>query len=75
MAKRILLIICNMPNKFEVFNFVGDKNLSLDEFIEKMANSRKFTYEYIKDELSGYHPEANADGSKFENFLKNIEKP
>ena len=68
MAKRIVFIIKNMPNNFEVFNFVGDENLSLDEFIEKIAESRNFTYEYLKEELSGYHPEGNADGTKFKNF-------
>jgi len=68
MAKRIVFIINNMPNYFEVFNFVGDDNLTLLEFIEKFSDSKKFTYEYIKEEISGYHHEGNADGSKFKLF-------
>ena len=72
MAKRIVFIINNMPDSFEIFNFVGEENLSLVEFIEKFSASRKFTYEYIKEEISGYHHEGNADGSKFKAFcIKN----
>ena len=68
MAKRIVFIINNMPNYFEVFNFVGDENLSLVEFIEKFSEFREFTHEFIKEEISGYHHEGNADGSKFKTF-------
>ena len=31
---------------------------------------KKYTYEYIKEEINGYHHEGNADGSKFINFAK-----
>ena len=34
----------------------------------------KFTYEYLKDEISGYHHEVNAEGSKFKHFVTLIEK-
>jgi UDP-glucuronate 4-epimerase len=68
MAKRVIFIVNNMPKYFEVFNFVGDENLLLVEFIEKFSKSREFTYEYIKEEISGYHHEGNADGTKFNTF-------
>jgi nucleoside-diphosphate-sugar epimerase len=68
MAKRTIFIINNMPNGFETFNFVGNENLNLVEFINKISNNRKFTYEYIKEDISGYHHEGNADGSKFFKF-------
>ena len=68
MARRVIFIINNMPNYFEIFNFVGDENLSLVEFVEKLSGSREFTYEYKKDELAGYHHEGNADGTKFKEF-------
>jgi nucleoside-diphosphate-sugar epimerase len=74
MARRVVFIINNMPNSFEVFNFVGDENLTLIEFIEKISGSREFTHEYIKEEMSGYHHEGNADGSKFKNFCDNLSK-
>jgi nucleoside-diphosphate-sugar epimerase len=70
MARRIVFIINNMPQCFETFNFVGDENLSLVEFIEKLSGSREFTYEYKKDEMSGYNHECNADGTKFIDFGK-----
>jgi nucleoside-diphosphate-sugar epimerase len=69
MAKRIIFIINNMPNKFEIFNFVGDKNLTLVDFIKIFSGDREFTYEYLKEEISGYHHEGNADGSKFKDFV------
>lgn len=77
MAKRIIFIIQNMPIGFDVFNFVGDKDLSLVEFIKKMSNNKPFTYEYKLDELSGYNPDYNADGTKFlefEKYINNINK-
>jgi dTDP-glucose 4,6-dehydratase len=68
MAKRIIFIIKNMPIGFDVFNFVGDEDLSLIEFIKKMSNDKPFTYEYKIDNLSGYYPDYNADGTKFKTF-------
>jgi hypothetical protein len=53
---------------YDVFNFVGDENLSLVEFITKLSYEKPFTYEYIKEEISGYHHEGNADGTKFLEF-------
>ena len=53
MAKRIIYVINNMPNKFEIFNFVGDKNLTLVDFIKIFSEDREFTYEYVKEEISG----------------------
>jgi nucleoside-diphosphate-sugar epimerase len=75
MASRIVFIINNMPDYFEIFNFVGDENLTLIEFIQKFANSRDFSYEYLKEEITGYHHEGNACGDKFAKFrlkIKNI---
>jgi nucleoside-diphosphate-sugar epimerase len=71
MAKRIIFIIKNMPETFEVFNFVGDENLTLVEFIRLFSEGREFTYEYLKEELAGYHHEGNANGDKFKKFLLN----
>jgi UDP-glucose 4-epimerase len=74
MARRVVFIIQNMQVGCEVFNFVGDKNINLVEFIRNCSNGRLFTYEFIKDELSGYHHEANADGSKFSGFYLSYNK-
>lgn len=68
MAKRTIFIINNMPIGFETFNFVGNENLNLVEFIDKISGNRKFTYEYAKEDINGYHHEGNADGSKFLKF-------
>ena len=70
MARRVVFIIKNMPEGFEIFNFVGDENLTLVEFIDKLSDSKEFTYEYMKEDISGYHHEGNADGSKFAEFCK-----
>jgi nucleoside-diphosphate-sugar epimerase len=71
MAKRIIYIINNMPEKFEIFNFVGDENLTLVDFIKLFSKGREFTYEYLKEDVAGYHHEGNANGDKFKKFLLN----
>lgn len=71
MAEQTLFIINNFPNGFEVFNFVGEDNIDLVEFITKISNSTCFTYEYNKEEIYGYRHECNADGSKFLEFCEN----
>ena len=68
MARRIVYIINNMHVGFEVFNFVGDENISLVDLIIKLSNNKPFTYEYFKDNIDGYHHEGNANGSKFLEF-------
>jgi dTDP-glucose 4,6-dehydratase len=70
MARRIIFIIKNMPIGFDIFNFVGDENLTLVDFINKLSGSKEFTYEYIKEDISGYHHEGNADGTKFLDFCR-----
>jgi hypothetical protein len=70
MAIRIIYIIKNMKEGYEIFNFVGDENLSLVEFITKQSYGKPFTYEYNKEEITGYHHEGNADGTKFSDFYK-----
>jgi len=72
MAIRIIYIMKNMKTGYDVFNFVGDENLSLVDFITKLSYGKQFTYEYIKNEISGYHHEGNADGMKFLEFYKII---
>jgi len=56
---------------YEIFNFVGDDNLSLVEFITKLSHGKLFTYEYKKEEITGYHHEGNANGKKFLDFYTN----
>jgi nucleoside-diphosphate-sugar epimerase len=68
MARRVVFIIKHMPMGCEVFNFVGDKNIALVEFVQLFSNGRPFTYDFVKDELNGYHHEANANGSKFTHY-------
>jgi UDP-glucose 4-epimerase len=65
MARRVVFVIKNMPIGCEVFNFVGDENINLVDFIRNFSNGKPFTYDFVKDELNGYHHEANADGTKF----------
>jgi len=72
MAKRIILIINNMKQGFDVFNFVGDEDLSLEDFIKKLSCGKNFTYEYKIDNLSGYNPDYNANGNKFLEFKNNL---
>ena len=72
MARRTIFIIKHMPYGFEIFNFVGDENLNLVDFINKISGNKKFTYEYKKEEINGYHHEGNADGQKFKDFENNI---
>jgi len=71
MAIRIIYIIKNMKIGYEIFNFVGDDNLSLVEFITKLSHGKLFTYEYKKEEITGYHHEGNANGKKFLDFYTN----
>jgi len=71
MSNRIICIIKNMKIGYDVFNLVGDENLSLIEFITKLSYGKQFTYEYMKEDLSGYHHEGNADGTKYLNCYKN----
>jgi nucleoside-diphosphate-sugar epimerase len=72
MAKRIIFIIQNITIGFDIFNFVGNEDLNLIEFIRKISNDRPFTYEYKIDALSGYNPDYNADGTKFMDFYNKI---
>lgn len=72
MSKRIIFIINNMENGFNIFNFVGDEDLTLVEFIKKLSNNKPFTYEYKNTDLSGYNPDYNANGEKFLEFEKKI---
>lgn len=69
MAKRIIFIINHMPIGFEIFNFVGDDDLSLVEFIKKICD-KPFTFEYKDETLMGYIPNYNANGTKFKEFEK-----
>jgi hypothetical protein len=71
MAKRIVFIVTNMEVGVVIFNFVGDDDLTLVEFIQKLSNNKPFTFEYKIDTLSGYNPNYNADGTKFNEFKKN----
>ena len=71
---KVIFMIENIKNyTYDVFNFVGNDNLYLHEFIEKLSGNKKFTYEYfIKDDIKGYHHEANANGDKLINFINTI---
>ena len=53
---------------FDVFNFVGDENMSLIDLINKLSNNQQFTYEFFKNDINGYHHEGNANGNKFLEF-------
>jgi dTDP-glucose 4,6-dehydratase len=70
MARRIVFIIKNMPTGFEIFNFVGDENMSLVDLIHKLSDNKQFTYDFFKENIDGYHHEGNADGNKFFEFYK-----
>jgi dTDP-glucose 4,6-dehydratase len=70
MAKRIVFIIKNMPIGFEVFNFVGDENISLIDLVNKLSDNKPFTYEFFKEDIVGYNHEGNANGDKFLEFYK-----
>lgn len=70
MARRVIFIINNMEKGFDIFNLVGDEDLNLVEFIQKLSNNKEFTFEYKIDELSGYNPDYNANGNKYQEFEK-----
>ena len=73
MATRIIYIIQNMKTGYETYNFVGEDNLSLVDFISKLSDGKQFTFEYVNESISGYHNEGNADGTKYALFYKNTE--
>ena len=63
-----MLAKSELPDMFTVFNVVGDKNLTLEEFIRTFGTN--FTVEYnLKTLEQGYEPGFNADGSKLAHFL------
>ena len=59
---------------FDVFNFVGDENMSLIDLIAKLSNNKPFTYEFFKNDINGYHHEGNASGNKFLEFYNSQNK-
>jgi len=66
--KTAMLAMSELPDSFTVFNVVGDKNLTLEEFIRTFGSN--FTVEYnLKTLEQGYEPGFNADGSKLAHFL------
>jgi nucleoside-diphosphate-sugar epimerase len=69
MAERIVFLIKNMNEPAcDVFNFVGDEDITLDELIKKMSNGKSFTFEYNDVNIKGYTSSADANGDKFRNF-------
>jgi len=72
-ANNTILLIEHLNVAYEVFNFIGNDNIYLHELIPKLVKNRVFTYEYcIKDDIKGYHHEANASGDKLFNFLNKL---
>lgn len=70
MAERVTKVIENFSGSFEVFNLVGDENITLEEFARKF--NKNFTFEYKDLELNGYKTKSNADGSKLIKFIDSI---
>ena len=69
MAERVILTVNLWPeSSFEIFNLVGDEDLSLDQFISKFGTN--FTFEYVeKDHEKGYLSAMNALGVKLKHLL------
>lgn len=76
MAQRVILLIKNMnAPACEVFNFVGDEDMPLDELIKKLSNGKQFTVEYHAVNIKGYTSDGNANGDKFNKFQINSAQP
>ena len=48
MAMRTIFIKKNMPDCFEVFNFVGDENLLLTDFIDKFSEGKNILMNILR---------------------------
>jgi nucleoside-diphosphate-sugar epimerase len=71
MAERVVKVIENFSdNSFEIFNLVGDENITLEEFAKKFG--KDFTFEYKDLNESGYKTHSNADGSKLIAFINSV---
>jgi len=68
-AERTIFLIKTMNKPVhDTFNFVGDKDITLVEFIERHSGGKNFTYEHKDININGYSSSANANGEKFERF-------
>lgn len=67
MCEKIFKVMNKFP-KFEIFNLVGDENLTMVEFISKFGTN--FTFEYSIEEDKGYCNDFNANGSKLFSYLE-----
>jgi nucleoside-diphosphate-sugar epimerase len=66
--KTTMLVLSELTEMYTAFNVVGDKNLTLEEFISTFGSN--FTVEYnLKTLEQGYEPGFNADGTKLSHFL------
>lgn len=69
--KTIDLMRAEWTEPFDVFNVVGDENVTLEEFISRFGIN--FTVEYnLKTLENGYEPGFNADGTKLTHFLDSV---
>lgn len=69
MATRVIKTVNIWPDSpFEIYNLVGDEDLSLDQFIAKFGSN--FTFEYTERvHEKGYVPAMNALGLKLKDLL------
>ena len=70
MSERVLTVIENFTENFDVFNLVGDENLTLEDFAKLFG--KHFTFEYSNLNINGYQTTSNADGSKLKKFIDSI---
>ena len=67
MCEKVYKVIQKFPS-FEIFNLVGDENLTMIEFISQFGTN--FTYEYTTECENGYCNDFNATGFKLSSYLE-----
>jgi nucleoside-diphosphate-sugar epimerase len=67
MCEKVYKVMQKFPS-FEIFNLVGDENLTMVEFISQLGTN--FTYEYMNESENGYCNDFNASGFKLYAYLE-----
>jgi nucleoside-diphosphate-sugar epimerase len=68
MCKKIHLLLKKEFPKYEIFNLVGDEDITPEEFISKFGD--KFKIQYNLEKTDGYCNNFNANGSKLSAYLQ-----
>jgi dTDP-glucose 4,6-dehydratase len=67
MARKVFIVMDTFMGGFEIFNLVGDYELTMIEFIELFT--KEYTYEFVPYTQSGYLTSSNVSGEKLNSFI------